>query len=119
LIDKSNNRDLARSVRLVSGQASVNGRSSAHKWLEIKRNGKWISYETTKNDLYRFTSIDPASIDAVVASSEVLNPTCWSYIRTNSLQVDADGREHRNLNVVGALRSRGLASLLTEHALMK
>ena len=109
LIKAANKSELDKYVRMAFGEVDIGEDGGGHQWLEIFQNGSWVPYETTLNDLPSITKIEPDAIDRLVPTKYVLNPGRCKYIKTNTLQVHANGNVERNLSLQGVIHNKGFA----------
>jgi len=104
LVKNAGRDDLTRKVRHAGGLARIDGDEGGyHAWLEIKREGKWIPYETTANDLRSDVEIEPGQIDSLVRDEDVMGSQGWSYSRYYTTQFDASGNGNTDLHAFNAL----------------
>jgi len=112
LINSAGKSALCKYVRMADGTASLGEYGGGHRWLEIFRDGSWIPYETTLNDLPSSAKIEPKSIDELVSTESVLKPNGVNYNKTNTFQVNANGDVENNLDLLGIVQGEGFVYLL-------
>jgi hypothetical protein len=106
--EKIDMKEMRENVRLTGGLRYSSDMWMGHEWIEIKKDGKWVPYETTaisgRIDL-KTEQVSP--VDIILIGKADLLPDPNKYVRERSIQVNQNGKVNDNVHWWNSLTDLG------------